>query len=85
VGTLRFAHPTGAAGGQKFKRIAIHGLPTLPHEGKSAEYFPQNHGNRVFNGTARRHAFAVKKPRLPQEKLRGFRLPSVRRKTSTSS
>jgi hypothetical protein len=53
-----------SAGGQKLKRIAIHGPPTLPRRGKSAEYFPQNHGNRVFHGTAPRHAFAAKKPGL---------------------
>jgi hypothetical protein len=45
----------------KFKRIVIHGLPTLPRRGKSAEYLPQNHGGRVFRGTARRHASAAKK------------------------
>jgi hypothetical protein len=53
----------------QFKRIVIHGLPTLPRHGKSAEYFPQNHGGRVFPGTARRHAFAAKKPRLAARKI----------------
>jgi hypothetical protein len=43
--------------------------PTLPRRGKSAEYFPQNHGGRVFHATARRHAFAVKKPRLVARKI----------------
>jgi hypothetical protein len=33
------------------------------------EYFPQNHGGRVFHGTARRHASAVKKPRLAARKI----------------
>jgi hypothetical protein len=47
----------------------MHGLPTLPPGGKSAEYFPQNHGGRVFHATARRHAFAVKKPRLAARKI----------------
>jgi hypothetical protein len=32
----------------KLKWIAVPGLTTLPRRGKSAEYFPQNHGNRVF-------------------------------------
>jgi hypothetical protein len=68
VGMLRFALPTDCAGGQKFKRIAIHGLPTLPRDGKFAEYFPQNHGGRAFYGTARRHASAAKNLALPQEK-----------------
>jgi hypothetical protein len=44
-------------------------VATLPRHGKSAEYFPQNHGNRAFRGTARRHAFAVKKPRLAARKI----------------
>jgi hypothetical protein len=49
--------------------MVIHGLPTLPRRGKLTEYFPQNHGNRVFHGTARRHAFAAKKPRLAAKKV----------------
>jgi hypothetical protein len=69
VGALRFAHSTDSAGGHKFKRIVIHGPPTLPHEGKSAEYFSRNHGKRVFHGTARRHASAAKKPRLAATKI----------------
>jgi hypothetical protein len=72
VGTLRFSHHPPAS-------------HTLPRRGKSAEYFPQKHGIGVFRGTPRRHAFAAKNPALPQEKLRGFRLPSVCRKTSASS
>jgi hypothetical protein len=55
--------------GQQFKRIVIHGLPTLPRRGKLTEYFPQNHGGRVFHGTARRHASAAKKPRLAVTKI----------------
>jgi hypothetical protein len=57
VGTLRFAHPTDSA--------VWH---TLPRDGKSAEYFPQNHGGRVFHGTARRHASAAKKHALCRKK-----------------
>jgi len=49
--------------------IVIHGLPTLPRDGKSAEYFSRNRGERVFHGSARRHAFAVKKPRLAARKI----------------
>jgi hypothetical protein len=37
VGTLRFAHPTDSR--------QCH---TLPRRGKLTEYFPQNHGGRVF-------------------------------------
>jgi hypothetical protein len=33
------------------------------------EYFPQNHGEPVFHGTARRHAFAAKKPGLAARKI----------------
>jgi hypothetical protein len=33
------------------------------------EYFPQNHGNGVFHGAARRHAFAAKKPSLAARKI----------------
>jgi hypothetical protein len=33
------------------------------------EYFPQNHGNRVFRGAARRHAFAAKRPRVAARKI----------------
>jgi hypothetical protein len=33
------------------------------------EYFPQKHGGRVFHGAARRHAFAVKKPRVAARKI----------------
>jgi hypothetical protein len=51
------------------KRIAIHGLPTLPRDGELTEYFPPNHGNPCFRGRARRHAFAVKKPRLAARKI----------------
>jgi hypothetical protein len=54
---------------QKFKGIVIPASPTLPRGGKSAEYFPQNHGKRAFQGSARRHAFAVKKPRLAARKI----------------
>jgi hypothetical protein len=42
---------------------------TLPRDGKSAEYFPQNYGTCVFRGTARRHASAAKKPRLAARKI----------------
>jgi hypothetical protein len=51
-----------------FTRIVIHGLPTLPRGGKSTEYFPQNHGGRVFDGTARRHVSAAKKYPLCRKK-----------------
>lgn len=51
-----FAHPTDSE------------TPTLPRRGKSAEYFPQNHGGWVFRRTARRHAFAAKKPCLAARK-----------------
>jgi hypothetical protein len=53
----------------KFKRIVIHGLPTLPRDGELTEYFPQNHGDRVFHGTAYRHVSAAKKPRLAARKI----------------
>jgi hypothetical protein len=33
----------------KFKRIVIHGLPTLRRDGELAEYFPQNHGGARFS------------------------------------
>jgi hypothetical protein len=33
------------------------------------EYFPQNHGGRVFHGTACCHASAAKKPRLAARKI----------------
>jgi hypothetical protein len=59
----------------KFKRIVIHGPPTLPRDGELVKYFSQNHGVRIFHGTARRHAFAAKNLALPQEKLRAFSLP----------
>jgi hypothetical protein len=54
---------------QKFKRIVIHGLPTLPRDGEFTEYFPRNHDGRVFHGAAGRHAFAAKKPRLAARKI----------------
>jgi hypothetical protein len=57
VGTLRFAHPLRTPS------------RTLPRRVKFAEYFPQNHGGRVFHGTAHRHAFAAKKPRLAARKI----------------
>jgi hypothetical protein len=64
---------------QKFKRIVSQAWPTLPRRGKFAEYFPPNHGGRVFHRTARRHAFAAKKPRLAARKiartLAAFSLP----------
>jgi hypothetical protein len=50
-------------------------LLTLPRDGESAEYFPPNHGGRVFHGAARRHASAAKKPRLAARKLLAFSLP----------
>jgi hypothetical protein len=68
AGTLRFAHPTDSAG-VSYLSIVIHGPPTLPCDGKSAEYFPQNHGGLAFHGTARRHASAAKKPRLAARKI----------------
>jgi hypothetical protein len=58
VGTLRFAHPTDLTVSQ-----------TLPRRGKSAEYFPQNHGGRVFTGDTRRHASAAKKTRSAARKI----------------
>jgi hypothetical protein len=58
VGTLRFAHPTDSPESH-----------TLPRRGKSAEYLPQKHGIGVFRGTARRHAFAAKKPYLAARKI----------------
>jgi hypothetical protein len=51
------------------KWIVIHGLLTLPRDGKSAEYFSQNHGGRVFCVTVRCHAFAAKKPCLAARKI----------------
>jgi hypothetical protein len=64
---------------RKFKRIAIPGLLTLPRDGKSAEYFPQNYGGGVFRRTPRRHASAAKKYLLCRKKNCGesvaFSLP----------
>jgi hypothetical protein len=68
VGTLRLPTLRTQLARHKSKRIVIHGLPTLPRRGKSAEYFPQNHGERVFHGTARRHAPAAKKYLLCRKK-----------------
>ena len=53
----------------KLKWIVIHGPLTLPRRGKSGEFFPQNHGGRVFYGTARRHASAAKKTHLAARKI----------------
>jgi hypothetical protein len=69
VGTAQaraFAHPQLAR--QKFKRIAIHGLPTLPRGGKCAETFPQNHGGRVFTELLAAMHPPRKNLTLPQEK-----------------
>jgi hypothetical protein len=64
VGTLRFAHSADSAASY-----------TLPRDGELTEYFPQNHGGRVFRGSAGRHVFAAKNPALPHEKLRAFSSP----------
>ena len=42
---------------------------TLPRDGELMEYSLPNHGGRPYLGTARRHAFAAKKPRLAARKI----------------
>jgi hypothetical protein len=72
VGTAQacaFAHPTDSTGVASSNGLLSTAPPTLPRDGKLTEYFPQKHGGRVFCGTARRHAFAAKKPRLAARKI----------------
>jgi hypothetical protein len=61
--------PTDSTGAKSSNGLLSTACQPLPRYGKYAEYFPQNHGNRVFRGTAPRHAFAAKKPSLAARKI----------------
>jgi hypothetical protein len=50
-------------------KIKVRSASTLPRCGKFAEYFPPNHGGRVFQRVARCHGFAIGLPQDSQVEL----------------